>query len=166
MSVLTNPVLISVVVLCVLCLLKLNVLMSLIIAALTGAVLAGIGIPEAMNILCGGFGANAGTALAYIFLGTFASAVAATGLADIMSKKLSRIMGKSGVLLLLILAGVACLSQNLVPVHIAFIPILIPPLLTVLNRMQADRRAAACALAFGLKAPYICVPFGFGAIFM
>ena len=60
----------------------------------------------------------------------------------------------------------ACLSQNLVPVHIAFIPILIPPLLTVLNRMQADRRAAACALAFGLKAPYICVPFGFGAIFM
>lgn len=166
MSVLTNPVLISVVVLCVLCLLKLNVLMSLIIAALTGAVLAGIGIPEAMNILCGGFGANAGTALAYIFLGTFASAVAATGLADIMSKKLSHIMGKSGVLLLLILAGVACLSQNLVPVHIAFIPIMIPPMLALFNEMKIDRRAAACSLAFGLKAPYICVPFGFGSIFM
>lgn len=166
MSVLTNPVLISVVVLCVLCLLKLNVLMSLIIAALTGAVLAGIGIPEAMGILCDGFGANAGTALAYIFLGTFASAVAATGLADIMSKKLSRIMGKSGVLLLLILAGVACLSQNLVPVHIAFIPIMIPPMLALFNEMKVDRRAAACSLAFGLKAPYICIPFGFGSIFM
>lgn len=166
MSVLLNPVLISVVVLCLLCLCKLNVLMSLVIAALTGAVLAGILVPEAMEILCGGFGANAGTALAYIFLGTFASAVAATGLADIMSKKLSRIMGKNSILLLLILAGIACLSQNLVPVHIAFIPIMIPPMLALFNDMKVDRRAAACSLAFGLKAPYICVPFGFGAIFM
>ena len=166
MSILFNPVLASVVVLCVLCLCKLNVLMSLIISALTGAVLAGISIPDAMTILCDGFGANADTALAYIFLGTFAGAVADTGLADIMSKKLSRIMGKSGTILLLILAGVACLSQNLVPVHIAFIPIMIPPMLTLFNKMKVDRRAAACSLAFGLKAPYICVPFGFGAIFM
>ena len=161
-----NPVLLSVVALCVLCLLKLNVLMSLIIAALVGAVTAGIGIPEAMDILCGGFGANAGTALSYIFLGTFASAVADTGLADIMSKKLSKMFGKSGVVLLIMLAGIACLSQNLVPVHIAFIPIMIPPMLALFNELKVDRRAAACSLAFGLKAPYICIPFGFGAIFM
>ncbi|MBQ2739764.1 MAG: sodium:proton antiporter, partial [Oscillibacter sp.] len=166
MSIITNPVLVSVVVLCLLCLCKLNVLMALILSALTGAVLAGISIPDAMGILCDGFGANAGTALAYIFLGTFASAVAATGLADMMSKKLSRLMGKSGTVLLLVLAGVACLSQNLVPVHIAFIPIMIPPMLALFNQLQVDRRAAACSLAFGLKAPYICVPFGFGAIFM
>ena len=166
MSIITNPVLVSVVVLCLLCLCKLNVLMSLILSALTGAVLAGISIPDAMGILCDGFGANAGTALAYIFLGTFASAVAGTGLADIMSKKLSRLMGKSGTVLLLVLAGVACLSQNLIPVHIAFIPIMIPPMLALFNQLQVDRRAAACSLAFGLKAPYICVPFGFGAIFM
>ena len=166
MSIITNPVLVSVVVLCLLCLCKLNVLMALILSALTGAVLAGISIPDAMGILCDGFGANAGTALAYIFLGTFASAVAATGLADMMSKKLSRVMGKSGVVLLIVLAGVACLSQNLIPVHIAFIPIMIPPMLSLFNELKVDRRAAACSLAFGLKAPYICVPFGFGAIFM
>ena len=166
MELLLNPVLISVVVLCLLCLFKLNVLMSLVIAALTGAVCAGISITEAMGILCGGFGANAGTALSYIFLGTFASAVASTGLADMMSRKLSQVMGKSATVLLLILAGVACLSQNLIPVHIAFIPILIPPMLSLFNAMKVDRRAAACSLAFGLKAPYICIPFGFGAIFM
>ena len=166
MSILSNPVLVSVVVLCLLCLCKLNVLMSLVLSALTGAVLAGISIPTAMSILCDGFGANAGTALAYIFLGTFASAVAQTGLADMMSKKLSRVMGKSGTALLVVLAGVACLSQNLIPVHIAFIPIMIPPMLSLLNQLRVDRRAAACSLAFGLKAPYICVPFGFGAIFM
>ena len=166
MSILFNPVLISVIVLCVLCLLKLNVLMALTLAAMTGAVLAHIPIGEAMEILCSGFSANAATALAYIFLGTFVTAVASSGFADIMSKKLSRIMGKSATKLLLILAGVACLSQNLVPVHIAFIPIMIPPMLTLFNKLKVDRRAAACALAFGLKAPYICIPFGFGAIFM
>ena len=117
MTLIVNPVLISVLLLCLLCLFKLNVLMSLVLSALAGAVVAGIGVPDAMGILCGGFGANAGTALSYIFLGTFASAVAATGLADMMSRKLSRIMGKSSVLLLLLLAGTASLSQNLIPVH-------------------------------------------------
>ena len=167
MSLLTNPVLVSVVVLCVLCLLKLNVLMSLIIAAMTGAVLGGISIPDAMGILCDGFSGNANTALAYVLLGTFATAIASTGLADMASKKLSQIMGgKSASVLLLILAAVACLSQNLIPVHIAFIPILIPPMLAMFNKMKVDRRGVACALSFGLKAPYISIPFGFGAIFM
>ena len=136
MEILLNPVLVSVLALCLLCLFKLNVLMSLIISALIGATLAEIPIAEAMNTLCSGFGANAGTALSYIFLGTFASAVASTGLADMMSRKLSRVMGKSATVLLVVLAGVACLSQNLVPVHIAFIPILIPPLLTLFNELK------------------------------
>ena len=159
MSLLTNPVLVSVVVLCFLCLLKLNVLMSLIIAAMTGAVLGGISIPDAMGILCDGFSGNANTALAYVLLGTFATAIASTGLADMASKKLSQIMGgKSASIVVLILACVACLSQNLIPVHIAFIPILIPPMLAMFNEMKVDRRGVACALAFGLKAPYISIP--------
>ena len=60
---------------------------------------------------------------------------------------------------------ISILSQNLIPVHIAFIPILIPPLLPLMNRLKLDRRAVACALAFGLKAPYIAIPAGFGLIF-
>ena len=166
MALLTNPVLVSVIVLCVLCLLKLNVLMSLIIAAMTGAVLGGIPITDAMGLLCDGFSGNANTALSYVLLGTFATAIASTGLADMLSKKLSKIMGGKGKLMLVILAGIACLSQNLIPVHIAFIPILIPPMLSLMNEMKIDRRAAACSLAFGLKAPYIAIPFGFGTIFM
>lgn len=166
MEILLNPVLISVLLLCLLCLLRLNVLMALVISALCGALAAGIPIPEAMNILCAGFGSNAGTALAYIFLGTFASAVAQTGLADVILRKLTSLVRGSRTLLMLLLCGVACLSQNLIPVHIAFIPILIPPLLSLMNAIRLDRRAAACALSFGLKAPYIAVPFGFGAIFM
>ena len=97
MSLLTNPVLVSVVVLCVLCLLKLNVLMSLIIAAMTGAVLGGISIPDAMGILCDGFSGNANTALAYVLLGTFATAIASTGLADMASKKPAADPGRRGL---------------------------------------------------------------------
>ena len=167
MEILTNPVTVAVIVLCVLCLLKLNVLMSLIISALVGGLLGGMSIEDTMGYLTTGFSVNATTALAYVLLGTFATAIAATGLADMASKKLSKAMGgKGGSVLLLILAAVSCLSQNLVPVHIAFIPIMIPPLLSMFNEMKIDRRGVACALSFGLKAPYISIPFGFGAIFM
>ena len=167
MEIITNPVFVAVVVLCVLCLLKLNVLLSLIISAVVGGFLGGLDIETAMSILCNGFSVNAGTALAYVLLGTFATAIASTGLADIMSKKLTKVLGnKPMAILCLILAAVACLSQNVIPVHIAFIPIMIPPMLHLFNKMKVDRRAIACSLAFGLKAPYIGIPFGFGAIFM
>lgn len=166
MSLLMNPVLVSVVVLCVLCLCKLNVLMSLIVASLVGALMAGIDVVTAMGTLTGGFSNNANTALSYVLLGTFATAIASTGLADILAKKLSKILGGKGQIMLIIIAAISCLSQNLIPVHIAFIPILIPPLLSLMNEMKIDRRGAACALAFGLKAPYISIPFGFGSIFM
>ena len=166
MEIITNPVLVSVVVLCVLCLFKLNVLMSLIISALVGALIGGIDIPTAMSLLCSGFSRNADTALSYILLGTFATAIATSGLADMFSKKLSKVMGRNGKIVLLIIAGVGCFSQNLVPVHIAFIPILIPPLLSLFNDLKIDRRAAACSLCFSVKAPYIAIPFGFGSIFM
>ena len=56
-------------------------------------------------------------------------------------------------------------SQNIIPIHIAFIPIIIPPLLTTMNSLNIDRRAVASVLAFGLKMPYITIPVGFGLIF-
>ena len=166
MALLTNPIVLSVIVLCVLCLCKLNVLLSLIISAIVAAVVAGISIPDAMGMLTAGFAVNGSTALSYVLLGTFATAIATTGLADILAKKISKFAGKGAKVMLLILAAVASCSQNIVPVHIAFIPIVIPPLLSVFNDLKIDRRAAACALAFGLKAPYISLPAGFGAIFM
>src|SRR5699024_3792391 len=45
------------------------------------------------------------------------------------------------------------------------IPILIPPLLILFDKLKLDRRAVASALTFGLKFPYITIPVGFGLIF-
>lgn len=170
MSILTNPVTVSVIVLCVLSLMKLNVLLSMLAACIVGGLVGGIPIyaksgDTIMGLLTGGFTGNATTALAYILLGTFATAIASTGLTDIASKKLSKVIGTKKYVLLGMLTLIACMSQNIIPVHIAYIPILVPPMLALMNRMRLDRRAAACCLAFGHKAPYIAIPFGFGLVF-
>lgn len=162
---LTNPVLISVIVMVGLSLLKVNVIIALILAALVGGGLSGIGIEDTMKLLIGGMGGGASTALSYILLGALAFAIGKTGAAELLAIKIGNIIKNKKVMFVLLLAGIASLSQNLIPVHIAFIPILIPPLIGVMNKLKIDRRAVACALTFGLKAPYIMIPAGFGLIF-
>ena len=162
---LTNPVVISVIVMTVLSLLKLNVILALIMAALVGGTLSGLSIGETMSTLVNGMGGNAETALSYILLGALAASIHKTGLAEILAKNIVRWIKGKGTVLILVIAFVASLSQNLIPVHIAFIPILIPPLIKIMNRLKIDRRAVAVALTFGLKAPYLALPVGFGLIF-
>jgi len=162
---LLNPVVISVIVMTVLCLFKLNVILSLLAAAFVAGIAAGMPIKATMTTLIGGMGGNSETALSYILLGALAVAIAKTGLANILAKKISKIVKGKTVVFILTIAFVACFSQNLIPIHIAFIPILIPPLIPLMNKMKIDRRAMACALTFGLKAPYVSFSVGFGLLF-
>jgi len=164
-NLLLNPVLVSVVVLCVLCLFKINVLLSLMISSIIAGLIAKMPLNDVMNIFISGMGQNSETALSYILLGTLAAAMTHTGLASIIASKISKLINDNKYLLLLILCVISIMSQNLIPVHIAFIPILIPPLIGLMNKLKLDRRAVACTLAFGLKAPYIAIPAGFGLIF-
>lgn len=163
--ILLNPVVISVIVMSALCLMKLNVLLAILLAAMTAGIVAGMPIGETMSTLIAGMGGNSETALSYVLLGTFAIAISKTGLATILAKKISQVVKGNKIAFTLIIAFVACFSQNLVPIHIAFIPILIPPLISLMNKMKLDRRGVACALTFGLKAPYVTLPVGFGLIF-
>ncbi|MGP1410839.1 MAG: Na+/H+ antiporter family protein [Peptoanaerobacter stomatis] len=166
-----NPVVISVIVMCVLCLIKLNVLLAILVSAVVAGVAAGMPIyaPGADNniidVLISGMGGNSATALSYILLGAFAVGLAKSGLGTILSVKLSKVLSGKKFFMIFAIAVISCFSQNLVPIHIAFIPILIPPLLGLMNKLKIDRRAMACALTFGLKAPYITLPVGFGLIF-
>ncbi|MBD9068778.1 MAG: sodium:proton antiporter, partial [Butyricicoccus sp.] len=68
LSLLTNPVTVSVLVLCALCLTGLNVLLSMLIACIIGGVAGGIpllnapeGTQTVMQLLTGGFASNATT---------------------------------------------------------------------------------------------------------
>lgn len=158
-------VIVSVLVMTILSLLRVNVIIAIIAASIIAGVMAGLSVTESIEMLVGGMGGQANTALSYILLGAFAVAISYTGITSILVNFLIRILTGKKTMMLLVIAGVASLSQNVVPVHIAFIPILIPPLLKLFDQMRMDRRAVASALTFGLKAPYIMIPAGFGLIF-
>lgn len=169
-----NAVLIAVIVMLVLSLLRINVVFSLIIGALVGGLTAGLSVAETIDAFTGGLGAGATIALSYALLGGFAIAISKTGIPELLvlailklvkSKGDSNKVGLVKALVFLLLLMMAIFSQNLIPIHIAFIPLLVPPILKVLNMLQVDRRLIACILAFGLITPYMFLPYGFGAIY-
>ena len=165
MEFLLNPAVISIILLCLLCLKHVNVLLAIIISTIVAGLLSGMNIEKIMNVFISGMGDNSETALSYILLGAFAATMAHSGFTNKISEKITKSVNGKKYVLFAILALIAMASQNIVPIHIAFIPIIIPPLLSTMNILQIDRRAVASILAFGLKMPYITIPVGFGLIF-
>lgn len=154
---------------------RVPVVFALVIGAVSGGLLAGLGLQGTLDAFNNGLGGGAKIALAYGILGAFALALARSGLPDLLAYKLirtltgsqnSKVQNRVKYLIYFTVALAAVFSQNLIPVHIAFIPVLIPPLLSVFNHLNLDRRAVACLLTFGLVATYMFVPVGFGAIFL
>ncbi|GAA8407422.1 Na+/H+ antiporter family protein [Helicobacter pylori] len=164
-SVWSNPAFVAIICMCALSLLRLNVMLSMISATLIAGLMGGLGITESFNMMIDGMKGNLNIALSYILLGALAVAIAKSNLIKVALNKLIGLMDYKRSTFCFLIAFIACFSQNLVPVHIAFIPILIPPLLHLMNRLELDRRAVACALTFGLQAPYLVLPVGFGLIF-
>lgn len=169
-----NAVILAVGIMLVLSLMRVNVVLALVIGALVGGLTGGLGIEETIASFTNGLGEGATIALSYAMLGGFAVAISQTGIPQLLVSGMLRMMKRDGepdrqtlgkVLIILILLTMAIFSQNLIPIHIAFIPLLVPPILNVLNMLEIDRRLIACVLAFGLTAPYILLPYGFGFIF-
>jgi putative amino acid transporter len=170
-----NAVILAVLVMVALSLARVSVVFALVVGALVGGLVGGLSLEQTLDAFNEGVGGGAQVALAYATLGAFAVAISRSGLPDMLANRLITLLGKEAnaahqarvkMLLLTAILLVAISSQNAIPVHIAFIPVLIPPLLTVMNRLRLDRRAVACALTFGLTAPYMLLPVGFGAIFL
>ncbi|GAA8990628.1 Na+/H+ antiporter family protein [Helicobacter pylori] len=164
-SIWSNPAFVAIICMCILSLLRLNVMLSMISATLIAGLMGGLGLTESFNAMIDGMKGNLNIALSYILLGALAVAIAKSNLIKVALSKLIGLMNYKRSTFCFLIAFIACFSQNLVPVHIAFIPILIPPLLHLMNRLELDRRAVACALTFGLQAPYLVLPVGFGLIF-
>ncbi|MBL0443103.1 Na+/H+ antiporter family protein [Aeromonas veronii] len=170
-----NPVVIAVGLMLVLSLLRINVVVSLALGAIAGGLVGGLSLTDTLTTFSGGLGGGAEIALSYAMLGAFAVAISRSGITDLLARKVINQLGKDAsstrimwvkTLLLSSVLAVAISSQNLIPVHIAFIPILIPPLLHVMAQMQIDRRQVACVITFGLTATYMVLPVGFGGIFL
>ncbi|WP_138738345.1 Na+/H+ antiporter family protein [Pseudomonas sp. FSL W7-0098] len=169
-----NAVIAAVGIMLVLSLSRVHVVIALIVGALVGGLVGGLGIEATLNAFNGGLGGGAQVALSYAMLGAFAVAIAKSGLAHAMADKALRMVNKQQAvggnrvkwLLIGLLLVVAISSQNILPIHIAFIPLLVPPLLYVLTKLKIDRRLIACVMTFGLITPYMFLPVGFGNIFL
>ena len=169
-----NAVIAAVGIMLVLSLSRVHVVIALIVGALVGGLVGGLGIEATLNAFNGGLGGGAQVALSYAMLGAFAVAIAKSGLAHAMADKALRMVNRQQAvggnrvkwLLIALLLVVAISSQNILPIHIAFIPLLVPPLLYVLTKLKIDRRLIACVMTFGLITPYMFLPVGFGNIFL
>ncbi|XXQ68482.1 Na+/H+ antiporter family protein [Neisseriaceae bacterium B1] len=186
-----NAVMIGVLVMLILSVSRIHVVLSLVIGAFIGGLAAGLPLADVANAagdvtqkgvithFQGGLANGATIALSYAMLGAFAMAITHSGLPQQIAGAVIRRIDRQqtqdtipygvnrvkwGLLLGLLAMGI--MSQNVVPIHIAFIPMIVPPLLLVFNRLQLDRRLIACVLTFGLVTTYMFLPYGFGAIFL
>ena len=170
-----NAVVAAVLIMLVMSLCRIHVVVALISGALAGGLIGGLGMEGTLEAFNKGLGAGATVALSYALLGAFAVAIGKSGLANALADKVLTMVGRQHSegaaqsvkwLLVGLLLAVSVASQNVLPIHIAFIPLLVPPLLHVLSKLQIDRRLVACVITFGLVTPYMFLPVGFGSIFL
>lgn len=186
-----NAVILGVLIMLVLSVSRVHVVLSLVIGAFVGGLAAGLPLADVvdaqdkviqtgvMTHFQNGLQGGAGIALSYAMLGAFAMAITHSGLpqqiAGMVIRKIEAQQVKDSIPtglykikwgLLLGLLAMGIMSQNVIPIHIAFIPMIVPPLLLVFNRLQIDRRLITCTITFGLVTTYMFLPYGFGAIFL
>jgi predicted histidine transporter YuiF (NhaC family) len=171
-----NSVVLSVFLVLALCLYRVNVVIALTAGAIVGGLADGFSLAESVRIFSNGLEGGAKIALSYAILGAFASAVAHSGLSDLLANKIVGGLRRQSVsshnifaakcVFFSLIGFMALACKNIVPIHIAFIPVLIPPLLDVFNCMEIDRRAISCIITCGVILGYVLIPIGFGEIFL
>ena len=170
-----NAVISSILLMLGLSLLRVNVVIALLFSSMFAGVTGGLDFLKTIESFNSGIGEGGRTALSYAMLGAFAAAIAKSGLPTMLSSKITKRLNEVGndnqtrnikYFIFSVLFILAFSSQNIIPIHIAFIPITVPPLLLILTKLQIDRRLITCILTFGLVAPYMFFPVGFGAIFL
>ena len=175
-----NEIVISIIVLLTLSLMRINVVISLIIAALVCGVIGHYGVDsttafqaleKTIKAFTGGLGGGAETAMNYAILGAFAVALSKSGVTDLLAYKVISHFGKRPsdrsvfwfkYIILFVLTAFAISSQNLIPIHIAFIPIVVPPLLGVMNQLNiASTAEMTKAMAIPVSGMIIGLLFAF-----
>ena len=155
-----NAVILGVLIMLVLSVSRVHVVLSLVIGAFVGGLAAGLPLADVvdaqdkviqtgvMTHFQNGLQGGAGIALSYAMLGAFAMAITHSGLpqqiAGMVIRKIEAQQVKDSIPtglykikwgLLLGLLAMGVMSQNVIPIHIAFIPMIVPPLLLVFDNL-------------------------------
>ena len=113
-TILLNPVIISIVLLCIMCVCKVNVLLSILVSALVAGLISRLNIEDIMHTFISGMGGNSETALSYILLGTFAAAMTDTGVTAMLGSMVSKLVKENKFILIGLITLIAMASQNLI----------------------------------------------------
>src|SRR5699024_7049006 len=105
-----------------------NVIFALIISALTAGLMSDMSLAEATQTMVEGMGGQSETSLSYILLGIFAVMIGLSGITSVIVNMRSKVFTGRKLLVVRSLASIGTCSEHIIPVHIAFIPTLIPPL--------------------------------------
>ncbi|RIM74797.1 sodium:proton antiporter, partial [Staphylococcus arlettae] len=121
-----NAVVIAVLLMIILCLCRLNVVISLFVSALVGGIIAGMSVTDVITVFGKNIVDGAEVALSYALLGGFAALISYSGITDYLvnkiikgiraeNSKMSRLKVK--VIIVVALLVLSVMSQNIIPVH-------------------------------------------------
>lgn len=165
MSVLTNPVILSVVLMIVLCLLRSNVFVSITLSSLVCGLLGGGTLFETLEVFIAGMSSNNSLVFAMLLFGIVVEGIEYSGIGSALAPRLSALAGERKWMMLLILFLFGILAESAFMLGPTFVPIAVPPLLAYANEKKIDRRCIAAVVIGGLQLGYSCVPFGFSLAF-
>ncbi|WP_298634946.1 Na+/H+ antiporter NhaC family protein [uncultured Umboniibacter sp.] len=162
-----NAVILAVLLMLGLSISRVPVVAAIVVSAIAAGLSSGMDLQATINSFEAGIGSGASTALSYAMLGAFAAAMAQSGIPQFLATKFLGASAGAGKWMLFFALGIAAvMSQNVIPIHIAFIPLVVPALLGMMTKLHIDRRAVACVMSFGLVTTYMILPVGFGGIYI
>ena len=164
-DIITNPVMISVVVMVTLCLLKCNVYFAVVISGLCCAVLGGLSIVDGIVLFYQGMDGNIKSMFTRLCLGMVAVTLTRTGVGEVLAPRITKVIGKNVWILIIGLGILGTMAETVILLASVFVTIVVPPLLPIFNKYNVDRRKAAIIVMCGLQMGYMCVPSGYGIVF-
>src|SRR5690554_2198066 len=134
-----NAVVAAVLIMLVLSLARIHVVVALIVGAVSGGLIAGLSLEATIAAFNNVLGAGA------IGQSGLCHELADNTLAMVGQQESSARAKSVCYMIIGVLELIALSSQSICAIHIAFIPLVVPPLLYVMARLKIARRFVACA---------------------
>lgn len=166
MDIICNPMLVATVVMVVLCLLKVEVFFSIVASVFVCIFLSGANVNDSFWLFINGMGGNNEIVYGLLVMGMLGVVMQEIKMGEVLVPRLSRLIGNKVWLIPVFLCLMAVLSETVVLIYVTFVPIFIPPFISLFNKYKVDRRMLVTVINAGMQIGYVCIPVGIGAVYM
>ena len=166
MDIICNPMLVATVVMVVLCLLKVEVFFSIVASVFVCIFLSGANVNDSFWLFINGMGGNNEIVYGLLVMGMLGVVMQEIKMGEVLVPRISRLIGNKVWLIPVFLCLMAVLSETVVLIYVTFVPIFIPPFISLFNKYKVDRRMLVTVINAGLQIGYVCIPVGIGAVYM